>query len=104
MGHHAEGVCGNRLHGVVIPTSVVGLRLLTQRVYPPASEVFPPMSPDDIARVLRESDEVQCVCVRCRVMVPAAFSTGSCPVCASAVEYHEVDNEEDAKLVLAAMS
>ena len=45
-----------------------------------------------------------CVCTHCRVQVPTEFSTGSCPVCGSSVEYHEVRNEEDAKMVISAVS
>ena len=87
-----------------LPTAMTGVRLLTQRRYPPADEVFPPMAREDLERALRERTEVQCVCARCRVMIPAAFSTGSCPVCASSVEYHEVSTDEDAELVIAALN
>ncbi|MBX2799386.1 MAG: hypothetical protein KTR31_17050 [Myxococcales bacterium] len=89
---------------MALPSAFLGVRLLTQRHYPRADEVFPPMDVGAIADALSQRTEDLCVCTRCRVMVPAAFSTGACPVCASAVEYHEVQSDEDAQMVLAAMS
>ncbi len=89
---------------VSLPLAFVGVRLLTQRQYPSASEVFPPLSVNEITEALAAREGDQCVCTRCRVMVPADFSTGSCPVCASSVEYHEVCTDEDARMVLAALS
>lgn len=91
------------LCALALPSGIVGVRLLTQQHYPPAHEVFPPQSVESIAHQLAERSEPLCVCSRCRVIVPAAFSTGSCPVCSSSVEYHEVDSDEDASMVLAAM-
>lgn len=103
------GIAGLRfgaalLCAVALPSGLVGVRLLTQQHYPPAHEVFPPQTVEAITEQLAQRHEPLCVCSRCRVVVPAAFSTGSCPVCASSVEYHEVHSDEDASMVLAAMS
>lgn len=83
--------------------AVIGVRAMAGSRYPSASEVFPSMDVAAIEHALATAEETQCVCTSCRVMVPAAFSTGSCPVCASSLEYHEVESEEDARLVIAAM-
>jgi len=82
----------------------VGVRLLTQRHYPSAAEVFPPLSPDRFAVAVRERDEPVCACARCRVVLSAAFSTGACPVCTSSVDYYEVDSDDDAEMVILAAS
>lgn len=87
-----------------MPLGIVGARSLMAPKYPSASEVFPSMEIAEIQSALAKATETQCVCASCRVMVPAAFSTGSCPVCASSLEYHEVRSEEDARIVIAAMS
>ncbi len=92
------------LFALALPTAFVGVRLLTQTHYPPATDVFPPMTVDQIVKALAERQGDVCVCSRCRVIVPAEFSTGSCPVCASSVEYHEVHTDEDAKMVIATIS
>lgn len=87
-----------------IAPAMIGARAMRGSAYPSAAEVFPPMAVTDIEAALAKADEPLCVCTNCRVMVPAAFSTGGCPVCASSVEYHEVHSEEDARMVIAAMS
>lgn len=81
---------------------LLGLRLLTQRHYPSAAEVFPPLPPEAFKRAVRERDEALCACTRCRVVIVATFSTGSCPVCTSSVDYYEVDSDEDAEMVVLA--
>ena len=45
-----------------------------------------------------------CACTRCRVVIEAVYSTGSCPVCASSVQYYEIDSDEDAEMVVLAMA
>jgi len=92
------------LVAVALPVLFVGARLLTQTHYPHASEVFPSLSIEELVRTLAEREGDVCVCSRCRLVVPAEFSTGSCPVCASSVEYHEVHTDEDAKMVIATIS
>ena len=87
-----------------IAPAMIGARAMGGSAYPSASEVFPSMSVPDIEAALAKTAEPLCVCTKCRVMVPAAYSTGSCPVCASSVEYHEVQSDEDARMVIAAMS
>jgi hypothetical protein len=81
----------------------VGTRLLTQRHYPSAAEVFPPLPREAFATAVQERDEPVCACTRCRVVLSAAFSTGSCPVCASSVDYYEVTSDEDAEMVVMAL-
>ena len=82
----------------------VGLQLVTQTNYPSAAETFPPLPVPEIEAALRNRTEAQSVCTRCHVMVPTAFSTGSCPVCASSVESHDDRDDEDIGIVVAAMS
>lgn len=81
----------------------VGVRLLTQRHYPSAAEVFPPLAKADFTAAVRERPHAVCACARCRVVLDAAFSTGSCPVCASSVDYYEVNTDEDAEMVILAL-
>lgn len=80
-----------------------GVRLLTQRHYPSASEVFPPMEREAFTTAVRTAEEPVCACTRCRVVLDAAFSTGACPVCASSVDYYEVTSDEDAEMVVMAL-
>lgn len=81
---------------------LVGIRLLTQRHYPSAAELFPPLAPRDFEAALRGRPSPVCACAKCRVVLDAAFSTGACPVCASSVDYYEVANDEDADMVILA--
>jgi hypothetical protein len=83
---------------------MVGVRLLTRTHYPSAAEIFPPMSVEEFIATVQERCGEISVCTHCRVQVPTEFSTGSCPVCGSSVEYFEVRDEEDAKMVIAAVS
>lgn len=80
-----------------------GVRLLTMRHYPSASEVFPPLDREAFTEAVRQRDEPVCACTRCRVVLVAAFSTGACPVCASSVDYYEISSEEDAEMVVMAL-
>jgi len=86
-----------------LPALFYSARLLVAPVYPSAASVFPPLSPDEIEAAVRDRDGDICVCTRCRVVVPADFSTGSCPVCASSIEYQDVRSDDDAALVIAAL-
>jgi len=97
------GFPGALLGAVVLVLTFFGVRLLTQRHYPSAAEVFPPLEREAFARAVRDRDEPVCACTRCRVVLVAAFSTGSCPVCASSVDYYEVDSAEDADMVVMAL-
>lgn len=87
-----------------MPLGFTGAQLLQRSRYPSASEVFPPMTVPQIQQALERATEIHYVCTRCRVMVPAEFSTGGCPVCASGQDYHPVESDEDARIVIAAMS
>ena len=82
---------------------MIGLRLLTQRHYPSAAEVFPPLSPTGFRDAVFRRDEPVCACTRCRVVIASAFSTGACPVCSSSVDYYEVDSDDDAEMVVLAI-
>lgn len=82
---------------------MVGARLLTARIYPPAEEVFPSLPPDDFVQVVRTGERPMCVCTRCRIFLPAHFSTGACPRCASSVDYYEIASDDDADMVLLAV-
>ncbi|MEM6925292.1 MAG: hypothetical protein AAF602_00070 [Myxococcota bacterium] len=86
-----------------LPGLFASARLLTAPVYPSASSVFPSLPRAEFERAVRDREEPICACSRCRVIVPAAFSTGSCPVCASSIDYQDVRNDEDADLVIAAI-
>lgn len=84
--------------------AMLGIRLATARVYPPASEVFPSMSREAFVAGLEERTGVVCACSACRIQLPAEFSTGACPRCASTVNYYEVITDEDARMVILGMS
>ncbi len=88
---------------VGLPGLFGSLRLLLAPIYPSASSVFPSLSEEELVEAIRNRHEDICVCTRCRVIVPADFSTGSCPVCASAVDYQDVCSDEDADLAIAAL-
>jgi len=92
------------LGAFALALSFVGVRLLTQRHYPSAAEVFPPLAPEAFALAVRQRDEPVCACSKCRVVLVAAFSTGACPVCASSVDYYEVSSDDDAEMVILASS
>lgn len=83
---------------------ILGARLLTAREYPPVDEIFPSLDPDDFLRAIREEERPLCACARCLIHLPARFSTGSCPRCASSVDYYEVECDDDAEMVVLAMN
>jgi RNA polymerase subunit RPABC4/transcription elongation factor Spt4 len=83
---------------------MLGLRLLTQTHYPSAAEIFPPLSKAEFEDAVRNREHTVCACTRCHVVLDAAYSTGACPVCASSVDYYEVDSDEDADMVILALS
>ncbi len=83
---------------------MLGLRLLTAREYPSAESIFPSLEPDAFRRALQEEERPLCACARCRIHLPARFSTGSCPRCASSVDYYEIESDDDAEMVLLAMN
>lgn len=86
-----------------LPGLFFSARLLTAPVYPSASSVFPPLPHDEMVRALTDREGPICACSNCRILVPVAFSTGSCPVCASSIDYHEIRTDEDADLVISAL-
>jgi len=94
---------GAMLLVIGLPALFFSARLLTAPVYPSATSVFPPLPADEIVAAVEGRTEDICVCTRCRVVVPADFSTGSCPVCASSIDYQDVRSDEDAALVIAAL-
>jgi len=81
---------------------LLGLKLLTQRHYPSAAEIFPPLPPAEFETAVRQREGTVCACTRCRIVIDATFSTGSCPVCTSSVDYYEIDSDEDAEMVILA--
>lgn len=83
---------------------IVGARLLTAREYPPVDEIFPSLEPEAFLRALREEERPLCACARCLITLPARFSTGACPRCASSVDYYEVECDDDAEMVVLAMN
>ncbi|MEN0064175.1 MAG: hypothetical protein AAGA48_18640 [Myxococcota bacterium] len=86
-----------------LPALFYSARLLTAPVYPSASSVFPSLSTEELTAVIHDRTDDICVCTRCRIVVPALYSTGSCPVCSSSIDYQDVRDDEDVKLVLAAL-
>lgn len=92
------------LGGAAMTLGVLGARLLTQKEYPSPAEVFPPLPVAELVVALQSRSEDVCVCLRCRVVLPSTFSTGACPVCASSVEYHEISDDEDVRIVIAALT
>jgi hypothetical protein len=106
-GRWLPGIAGFGAAMLLVGTMVfglLGLRLLTQRHYPSAAEIFPPLPPAEFEAALREREGPVCACARCKVVLDATFSTGACPVCTSSVDYYEVDSDEDADMVLLASS
>lgn len=89
--------------GFAMVFGILGARLLTAREYPPPEQVFPSLDPEDFRRAMYEEPRPFCACARCRIHIPAQFSTGACPRCESTIEYYEVESDEDAQMVLAAM-
>ena len=83
---------------------ILGARLLTAREYPPVEEIFPSLDPESFRRALREEERPLCACSRCLIHIPARFSTGACPRCASSVDYYEIETDDDAEMVLLAMN
>jgi len=83
---------------------MVGFQLLTRNTYASAEELFPSLHRDDFIRALNEEPRPLCVCTRCRIHLPAQFSTGGCPRCNSSVEYYEINTDEDASMAAAAVS
>lgn len=94
---------GAMLLVVGLPGLFFAARLLTGPIYPSASSVFPSLDRDALVAALHGRTEDICVCTRCRVVIPADFSTGACPVCTSAVDYQDVRSDEDVALVIAAL-
>ncbi len=92
------------LGAVAVVYAMVGVRLLTRNEYPAPDELFPALPLPEFVDVVRNHGGGICVCTRCRVQVPPTFSTGSCPVCASTVDYFEVRSDEDAQMVVSAVS
>lgn len=83
---------------------MVGARILTARVYPSVESLFPSLSKDDFIQAVADEPRPLCVCTRCMIHLPGQFSTGSCPRCASSVDYYEITTDEDASMVLLSLS
>jgi uncharacterized paraquat-inducible protein A len=83
--------------------ALIGARAVSAPTYPSAAETFPPLDATAFRDALTRRDEPVCACTRCRVVLSAAFSTGSCPVCNSGVDFYEVNTDEDAQMVLLAI-
>lgn len=77
-----------------------GVRLLKESSLPSPEEIFPSLEREAFLRALREEPRPLCVCTRCRIHLPAQFSTGGCPRCSSSVDYYEVSTDEDMDMVL----
>ena len=88
---------------VAMAVAMVGVRQLTQRHYPPPEEVFPPLAPEAFRAAVTVRAAPIFACTRCRVIIEATWDTGSCPVCASSVDYYSVTSDDDAAMVLLAM-
>jgi len=101
IGRWMVRIAGLVFLAAAVPYVFEGARLLLERRYPSPAELFPPIAPDELIATLRALEQELCVCTRCMVTIPAEFSTGSCPVCASGIEYHQVATAEDATLVIA---
>ncbi len=83
--------------------TIMGLKLLTQVDYGDPEDLFPSLHRDDFLRALKQEQRPLCVCTRCRIHLPAQFSTGGCPRCNSSVEYYEIASDEDAKMAASAI-
>ena len=83
---------------------MVGAKGLQPSPYGSASDAFPSMGRDEFLLTVDTADRPVCVCAACFIAIPAHFSTGSCPVCASAVDYYEINTDEDAQMIRSAIS
>jgi hypothetical protein len=83
--------------------TVLGMKLLTQVDYGDPEDLFPSLHRDDFLRALKNEQRPLCVCTRCRIHLPAQFSTGACPRCNSSVEYYEIATDEDANMARSGM-
>ena len=92
------------LVGATMTLGLLGIRLLTQRHYPSAAEIFPPLPKAEFEDAVRNREHPVCACTRCFIVLEATYSTGACPVCTSSVDYYEVDCDEDADMVILASS
>ena len=62
---------------------VTGFRAGSAPKYPTPEETFPSISIIEFKAVLYAGDRPLCVCTDCLIYLPAQFSTGSCPRCAT---------------------
>ncbi len=79
--------------------TMIGIRLRTGTVYPDPSVVFPSLTVVDFRDAVYSLERPLAACSNCRIHVPAAFSTGACPRCSSALDWHRIETDDDAKLV-----
>ena len=101
LGPNAIAIMAFGLSGVF---AIVGAKLLTRTSYAMPEDLFPSMHRDDFLRALREEPRPVFACTRCRIHIPAQFSTGSCPRCASSVDYLEIGDDKDAEIAASAVS
>ncbi len=83
---------------------VVGAKQYSNRHYPSAAEVFPSLPRDAFIHAVHTEDRPLCVCAACLIHLPAQFSTGGCPRCASSVDYYEIVTDEDAQMVIVSLA
>jgi hypothetical protein len=82
---------------------LLGVRSLTAQKYD-AADAFPSLSEAEFIDVIASGRLPLGVCTVCKISIPGEYATGTCPRCGSMLDWYEIHEEDDAKLVLAAMS